>query len=128
MKFLPHAGILFGLALVWYGRKTSSDLRIIGYIIIAPSLFGLIKTSSGVDLSGKIAGGAPASGDALPSRDSVASQDAMYPSILTSTFQPPGTASVRFGSTTGGGSKVTPNDGGVTLSPPGSFGGVKRRY
>ncbi len=98
MQYLPHIGIIAGAALIWYGRAHNSDLRIIGYIIIAPALFGLIKSNVGVDLAGKIQGGAPASGEALPRSASVALAATAYPGIKGSTSAPPTDAVVRFGS------------------------------
>jgi hypothetical protein len=100
VKFLPHIGILVGAALVWYGRSHQSDLRIIGYIILAPALFGLLKANTGVDLAGKIQGGAPASGEALPREGSVSVAGTIRPSILGSRSAPPTDAVVRFGSET----------------------------
>ena len=70
LNFLPHAGIILGVGLVWYGRTHNSDARIIGYIILAPSLFGLLRQLTGVDVnSPKVMGGAPASGEAFPQPD-----------------------------------------------------------
>ncbi len=125
MKFLPHFGLLAGLGMIWYGRKTSSDLRIIGYIIVAPSLFGLMKTYSGVDLSGKIVGGAPKSGEALPQgSNAVTDQSTMYPGIKGSTFVPGGSSVARFGSQASGGLNVN-TSADAKLTPPGSYG---KRY
>lgn len=108
MKFLPHIGILVGAALVWYGRSHQSDLRIIGYIILAPALFGLIKQNTGVDLAGKIQGGAPASGEALPREGSVALAATMRPSILGSRARPPTDAVVMYGTQAGSSQLVNP--------------------
>lgn len=127
-QFLPHLGLIVGIALIWYGRSHASDLRIIGYIIIAPSLFGLAKKYGGVDLSGKLQGGAPASGEAFPqgNGDSVATQETEESSVLTSPFQPPGTSVVRFGSQSGGAQHVNASVPSFSLAPPGSFRGARK--
>lgn len=100
MQYLPHIGLIIGGVLVWYGRSHNSDLRIIGYIILAPALFGLIKSNVGVDLEGKIQGGAPASGEALPREGSVSVASTIRPSILSSKARPPSESVVRFGDQT----------------------------
>jgi len=98
VKFLPHIGIIVGAALVWYGRSHQSDLRIIGYIILAPAIFGIIKSNTGVDIAGKIQGGAPASGEALPREGSVSVAGTIRPGIKGSTSSPPSNPAVlRYG-------------------------------
>ena len=127
-QFLPHIGLAVGIGLIWYGRSHASDLRIIGYIIVAPSLFGLAKKYSGVDFSGKTVGGAPQTGEALPqgNGESVSTQETEEPAIMGSFFSPPGSSVVRFGSQAGGAQHVIAGPTGK-LMPPGSFAG-KRTY
>lgn len=72
MKHLSALGIAVSLALIWYGRRTASDLRIIGYIMLAPALFGAYKAFGGpaLALSKKaVAAGAPANGAGLPTSE-----------------------------------------------------------
>jgi hypothetical protein len=71
--------------------------------------------------------GPPESGEALPDRTAVSSQNTLEKGqfLRGSTLSPPGTSSMRFGSTAGGGSKVIPDSG--ALVPPGSYPAYRKR-
>jgi len=107
VKLLPHFGLILGIGLIWYGRSNASDLRIIGYIIVAPSLFALIKKYTSVDVEIP-QDEVPTSGYARPSRHAQADQTTEEPTVPSRGPKPPPNGSPRFGSTQAGGKGIIP--------------------
>lgn len=118
MKHLSALGIAVSIGLIWYGRRTASDLRIIGYIMLAPALFGAYKSFGGpaLALSKKaLAAGAPSNGASLPTRKAVA-RAGTRASVSTTGSGPPA-----IGGTPRSGSSA---NGSGTRPPAKKFGKV----
>lgn len=126
-KHLSIVGIVIGLSLVMYGRAQQSDLRILGYIILGPSILGALKKYTGLSLEdGHTATefGVPDSGYSRPSRNAQARQETEPPrSMLPGRFSPPQAGARRYGGQARGAEDVTFE--GPIFRPPGGMGGGK---
>lgn len=88
-------------------------------------LFLILRSGKGASFGVSV--GPPASGEALPERSAVATQETLTKGqfLAGKTLSPPSTGVMRFGSQAGGGSKVIPDAGALT--PPGSYPAYRKR-